>query len=194
MDVFDGNPDDFTRTNAGDDKLLVFFYMNIMADDAKTEEEGRPIYRDTEFIKIFTPGDKNNVIDRPIRPQDKQRFAKQYMAFKAGGGEDEQLVGTRLTDWPLIGRAQAQELAHLGIKTVEQVADARDDIVLKVPGLQHLKTTAQAWIGKAKQGADAAKIAKRMEDLEAQLNAQKEAVRDLMAQNKMLMDRLSEKA
>src|SRR6185295_8097500 len=125
MDDFSGmawNPDDF-KTGAGDEKLLVIFHWDIVKDDMQSIEEGRPIYRDTEFVRIFVPGDKNNVIDRPVRPGDKTRFPKQYDAFKAGAGEEGQLDGTPLKDWPMVGRAQCAELHYFGIRTVEQLAE-----------------------------------------------------------------------
>jgi uncharacterized protein CbrC (UPF0167 family) len=118
------------------------------------------------------------VNDRPASAQDKGRFSKQYAMFKQGMSEEDQVTGTRLSDWPFLGRAQAEELKYLGIKTVEQLAEVRDDIVSRVPGLTALKQHAQVWLGKTKNAAEAAKTAKTISDQAAQIAALQEAVRD----------------
>jgi hypothetical protein len=135
---------------------------------------------------------KTNVIDRPIRPSDKARFPKQYAAFREGKEEDAQLVGTPLKDWPMVGRAQCAELHYFGIRTVEQVSDVRDDICLKIPGLTALKQTAGVWLQKAKSTAEAAKIAKRLDDAETQVADMRKQQSDLIAMNQALQDQLRE--
>lgn len=183
------NPDDF-KSGAGDEKLLVFFHWDIVKDDIATIEEGRPIYRDAEFVRIFVPGDKTNVIDRPIRLGDKTRFPKQYDAFKAGKDEDAQLEGTPLRDWPMVGRAQCAEFHHFGIRTVEQLADVRDDICGKVPGLTGLKQTAGVWLQKAKSTAEAAKIAKQLDSFKTTNEDLAKSVADLKAMNQALQEQM----
>lgn len=192
MDELSGlsfNPDDF-KTGAGDEKLLVIFHWDILKDDAASIEQGRPIYRDTEFIRIFVPGDKTNVIDRPVRLGDKTRFPKQYEAFKAGKDEDGQLDGTPLKDWPMVGRAQCAELHYFGIRTVEALADLRDDVCQKIPGLTSLKQTAGVWLQKAKSTAEAAKIAKQLDEFRATNEGLQKTVTELADMNKALQEQL----
>lgn len=188
------DPSMFTRPDAGDDHLFVMFYMGIIQNDARTTEEGRPIFDDVESVRIMVPGDKSNVIDRPASPHDKARFAKQYAIFKAGRSEEEQLSGTRLADWPFLSRAQVEELKYLGIRTVEQLSEVGDNACGKVAGLTTLKNNAKVWLGRAKGAAEAAKTTKvleeqanrietlnkviedqaqRLEKLQAQMNAQR---------------------
>src|SRR5215471_1867416 len=92
----------FQRADAADEHLLVVFYMGTMKNDARSAEEGRLIVDDVECVKIIIPGDKNNMLDRPATPRDKARFARQYAAFRQGKLGDEQISGTRLTDWPFL--------------------------------------------------------------------------------------------
>lgn len=176
------NPDDF-KNGAGDEKLFVVFHMDIVKDENRSIEEGRPIYSDLEFVRMFVPGDKSNIIDRPVRPGDKTRFPKQYAAFKAGGDEDAQLVGTPLKDWPMTGRAQCAELHYFGIRTVEQLAEVRDDVCLRIPGLTTLKQTAGVWLQKAKSTAEAAKIAKQLEDMKGENDRAHAQIKELIAAN-----------
>lgn len=177
METLDFDHTLFTRQDAGDDSLFVVFYMGVIHDQAASDEQGRKICRDAECVRIMIPGDKNNIIDRPATDQDKRRFAKQYAAFKQTGKEDDQIIGTRLKDWPFLSRAQCEEFSYLGIKTVEQLAEVRDDIVSKVPGLQTIKRNAGIWLSKAKSTAESSKISARLDALEAENQTLKEVIR-----------------
>jgi hypothetical protein len=172
------DPGMFTRRHAGDDSLFVVFYMGVMHNECKSVQQGRPIYDDTEFCRIIIPGDKNNVIDRPATTDDRARFAKQYALFREGKKEDEQISGTRLTEWPFLTRGQCEEFKHLGIRTVEQLADVRDDIVSRVPGLTTLKQNAKVWLGKTKTSAEAAIQAKELADAKSRIETLEKVVRE----------------
>lgn len=166
------------QPDAGDSKLFVFFYMGVLQNEHRSTQEGRPMFDDVECVKIIVPGDKNSIIDRPATKADKMRFSKQYDMFKAGKSDDEQVEGTPLTEWPFLSRAQVEELKYLGIRTVEHIADCRDDIAAKVNGMHALKRNAQVWLGKTKSAGEAAKTAKLIEDQAAQISALQEAVKD----------------
>lgn len=178
METFDGNPDMFTKQHAGDDSLFVVFYMGTMKNEDKSVDAGRPIIDDVECVRIIVPGDKNNIVDRPCSLSDRQRFAKQYALFKQGMNEEEQISGTRLNEWPFLSRGQCEEFRYLGIRTVEQLAEVRDDIVAKVPGLVQLKQHAAAWLGKAKGAAEIAKQTKRFADQDNEIATLREVIRD----------------
>lgn len=177
MESFEYDHNIFSRNNAGDDSLFVVFYMGTMKNEGKTEIEGRLIVDDIECVRIIIPGDKNSLIDRPASADDKKRFVKQYQAFKTLGTEDAQISGTRLKDWPYMSRAQCEELNYLGMKTVEQLAEVRDDIVGKVPGLQTLKANAKVWLAKSKSTAESAAITRQLNEQAQQIADLKEIIR-----------------
>jgi hypothetical protein len=187
---FDGDVMDFARPGAGDEKLFVVFYKGVMKDDTASVEQGRPIYFDCEMVRIYTPGDRNNVVDRPVRDSDKSRWPKQYMAFKAGGDEAAQTVGTPLREWPGVGRAMSEELTYFGIRTVEQLAEANDAACMKVGGLYQLKKAAAIWLDKSKATAEATKAAKELEDAHAQRVADMKTISDLASRVDMLAAQL----
>lgn len=182
METFDGDPNLFTRPHAGDESLFVVFYMGTMQNDAKTIEAGRPIIDDIECVRIIVPGDRNSIVDRPADKADKMRFAKQYAMFKEGRKEDDQISGTRLTEWPFLTRGQCEEFRYLGIVTVEQLAECRDDVVARVPGLAQLKRNAALWLDKAKGAADAAKTAKVLDEQASKINELAKVIEDQAAQ------------
>jgi hypothetical protein len=187
----DHNLFNLNQPDAGDARLYVFYYQGVLQNEHKTIAEGRPIFDDVECIRIIVPGDKNSVIDRPATMADKRRFSKQYEMFKAGKSEDAQTDGTPLTEWPFLSRGQVEELKYLGIRTVEHIAECRDDIATRVNGMHALKRNAQVWLGKSKSAAEASKTAKLIDDQQAQIAALQEAVRD---QSKRLQDALAAKA
>lgn len=187
METFDTDHNLFTRQNAGDETLFVVFYLGIIQNEARTVEEGRAIFDDVECIRIIVPGDKNSVVDRPASKQDKQRFAKQYALFQQGAKEDEQVSGTRLSDWPYLSRAQAEELRYLGIKTVEQLSTVRDDITARVPGLVGLKQHAAVWLAKATKSAEAAQFTKQLQEAQSGLASLQEVVKEQAARIEQLL-------
>jgi hypothetical protein len=181
METFDHDPNLFTRPHAGDDSLFVVFYMGVLKNEAKSIEAGRPIFDDVECLRIIVPGDRNNIVDRPATMQDKQRFAKQYAMFKEGHKEEDQITGTRLTEWPFLTRGQCEEFRYLGLRTVEQLAEVRDDICSKVPGLTVLKRNAAMWLDKSKGAAESAKVAKQLDEQTKRIQHLEDVIRDQAA-------------
>lgn len=190
MDMFDGDHNDFIKPDAGDEKLVVGFYMGILKDEGATIEQGRAIFKDVEYVRIYTPGDNTNVIDQPATERQRQRFAKQYARFKQGVEETDQTGGTPLKEWPLLTRAQVAELHYINIRTVEQLAGVSDAAKLKMAGLTSLSRNAQTWLGKTASAAEAAKQAKLIEDLQNETESLKKAVRDLMNKNEKLAEKV----
>jgi len=61
---------------------------------------------------------------------------------------------------------------------VEQLAEVRDDITTRVPGLLSLKQNAQVWLGKSKSAAEAAKTTKVLQDQASRIASLEAALRD----------------
>ncbi len=107
----------YKNRTAGDDKLVVMFYQGVMKNEAESAKEGRAIFDNVDFIKIFLPGDRNNIVERPVSADDKVRFAEKYKRYKESK-ESEEGSGTPLAEWPIITRSMAEELRYLGFRTV----------------------------------------------------------------------------
>ena len=176
---FDHN--DFSQNNqkAGDEKLLVKFYIKARPDKAATLEEGRPMFKDVEYIDIRIPGSRDGV-GRPATDDDKARFPRHYDAFKSRTG-DEALDGTPLIEWPQVTRSQAEELSYFNCKTVEQLAGLNDSNCANFMGIQILKRKAQEWLDRASEDAPAAKLAVELEERDAKIKEQQATIDDLAA-------------
>jgi len=145
---FDVSQFDPRNPYKGDEKLPVQFYMGAVQNDEATAREGRPIFVDTECIKIFNS--KDNIIDRPVRDSDKQRWPGAYNAWKQGGDGEPGATGTRLAHWPLMTRAQVEEFKFFKVFTVEQLAELPDVTAQKIMGAVKLKQLAKLTVEASK--------------------------------------------
>lgn len=162
-------------SNKGDEHLFVEIYVGEIKNEDKSLEEGRPIYDQVEMIRITVPGDRNNIVDRPLRPEDKHRFPRQYAQFK--NNEVALVQGTPIALWREGSKALAQELAFFNIHTVEQLAAAPDGNVSKISGLLNLKQRAIEFVQAAKApDVKLTALEEQNKSLQAQLDELKAAL------------------
>lgn len=144
----------YTGAKNADSVLHVRFYKKATSNNFLTEKEGRPIFQDEIFIRIASPGDDMNVVDRIAEEHDKLRFPFHWQRYVNSQGTDESVVGTPLAQWPAITQSQAEELRGLKFYTVEAVAGCSDSQkqALGMAG-NMLVQKAKAYIANAKDGA-----------------------------------------
>lgn len=163
MDTLEYNHNDFNAQQAEQDRaLLVRFSTAPLKNDEKSLEEGRPIFDDTEMIEIRVRGTKDNVVVRPVRVDDKQRFREAYRAYQEG--TKALSSGTPLAQWPVMSTSQVEEMRYLGFLTVEQIAEANDGVVANISGLQGLKNKAKAFIEFSKGAAPLEQLQKEVSE------------------------------
>jgi hypothetical protein len=150
-----------------DDRVFAQFYLHPKKDDAASLKEGRDIYVEIPYIKIMVPGDKDNVVQRPVREQDKQRFPRQWAAFQ--NSEEQPLNGTPLSEWAAIGRGQVEELKYFGVRTVEDLVNAPDSQMQKFMGIAALKQKAKDFLEAAKGMAPINELRAENEALKGEL-------------------------
>src|SRR5262249_31066758 len=115
---------------AADDRLWVRFEMVPVEDPEKTKEEGRKICVDVPHVEIRTPGDRDNVLFRPMTELDKQRFKSRFEQWlkTQNDGPSE---ATRLSDVPIFTKREVEELRYMNIYTIEQCVGLSDSHVKK---------------------------------------------------------------
>lgn len=185
MDGLDFDDSQFVnpQTAQQDANLAVRFYTAPIQNQAKSVDEGRPIFDDTEMVEIRVRGDRNNIVQRPVREEDKRRFRDAYKAYTEGSAQ--LASGTPLAQWPIMSDSMVEELKYMGFYTVEQVSTASDSVCGKVPGLTSMKQKAAAFLELAKGAAP-------LEKLQEELNATKSTNEALQAQIVELGRRLAE--
>jgi hypothetical protein len=164
----------------GDDKLGVRFFMHPVENEAKSAAEGRPIFVEEEYVKITTPGDRTNVQIRPVEDTDRKRFASRYKAFLDGATET--IVGTPLSAWPVVTRAQVEEMKFFNIQTVEQLAGLPDSQAAKYVGIQSLKQRAKDFLEASKGAAPLTALRAEMEQKDAETAALRQALDEMKKQ------------
>jgi len=145
-----------------DANLAVRFYTAPIQNQAKSVDEGRPIFDDTEMVEIRVRGDRNNIVQRPVREDDKRRFRDAYKSYTEGSAQ--LASGTPLAQWPIMSDSMVEELKYLGFYTVEQVSTASDAVCGKVPGLLTMKQKASAFLELAKGTAPLEKLQEELKE------------------------------
>ncbi|WP_186260016.1 chromosome partitioning protein ParA [Burkholderia gladioli] len=179
----------------GDDSgLFVEFSLEPIHQEAESEKQGRPIYKDVAHIRIHFAGDRTKMIFRPVKMQDDQqgpsdprRFPRQWAAFQEQRSQVQE--GTPLEHWPPLSRSEVMSMKAMHIHTVEQLA-AMADSNLSWLGARELREKAIAWLKNAEGGKEVVRLTAENEQLRTDLDAQREQTRELAERFDMLTARV----
>jgi len=152
-----------------DSRLAVQFYKKSMKQEDASNEAGRPIFKEFDFVRIMIPGDNLTEIDTYAQESHKQRFPRQWAHYQNQVAGQEDIVGTPLDQWPQVTRSQAEELRGLKFYTVEAIADCSDQQLQRigmVAGMSphNFRLKAKAFLNLAN---DSAEVAQREQELQA---------------------------
>ena len=152
-----------------DSRLAVQFYKKSMKQEDASDEAGRPIFKEFDFVRIMIPGDNLTEIDTYAQESHKQRFPRQWAHYQNQVAGHEDIVGTPLDQWPQVTRSQAEELRGLKFYTVESIADCSDQQLQRigmVAGMSphNFRLKAKAFLNLAN---DSAEVAQRESELQA---------------------------
>lgn len=179
-DQFDPNRFTHAGRNEADKTLLVKFFMKPRQDKAESMAQGRPVFRDVEYIDIKIPGNRNAGACRPANDQDRARFPEHYKAFKDRVSQEIN-EGTPLTEWPLISRSQAEELAFFHVKTVEQLATMSDAQASKFMGLSSVRAKAKTWLENVEKDKPLWEMDQKLRAQNAEIAELKQSLADVLA-------------
>lgn len=164
---------------AADARLLVKFYIGTQHNVVESAKEGRPIYDETPYIQILVPGDRDNMVDRPIREQDKQRFPQYWAAFQ-NGASDQMQTGTPLSAWPALSSSQCKELEHFHVRTVEQLAELADVHAQQFAGINVLRKQAQDFLALANDSKIVTQMNAELEERDNTIATQANQIEELI--------------
>ncbi len=160
-----------------DMQLGVEFFTKSVELRAKSEEAGRPIHEDREFVRITFPADNKRELVAPahemhyvthLREQVTyaERFKASYDAFKSDA--DNFTEGTPLSEAPFMTKSKIEELKHFKVRTVEQLAGLPDASMKRMGfGARDLRDKAQAYLDAAKGTSEVEALKARIAELEA---------------------------
>ena len=167
---------------AGDKNLMIQFHTLPMMDTQKSQDEGRPIYRDVEHVRILIPGSKESVVDKVVTDIERRRFKDLYEKWKAN--EQLDFTGTPLESCTWMAKSLVEEMKFFHVRTVEQLAELSDTHAQKFPGIRQYINLAKAYIAQAEKG-------KAASDLAAAMDAQKKENEDLREMIRGLQETLA---
>ena len=152
-----------------DSRLAVQFYKKSVKQDIASDEAGRPIFKEFDFVKIMIPGDNLTEIDTYAQESHKQRFPRQWAHYQNQVANHQDIIGTPLEQWPQVTRSQAEELRGLKFHTVESIADCSDQQLQRigmVAGMSphNFRLKAKAFLNLANESAE---VAHREQELQS---------------------------
>lgn len=160
---------------------------------------GHPVHDNVDYVYISIPGDRDNIVERPVEccdkrlrikgakitpvcrarlgPDDKpmleecdvHRFFDEYIAFKSG--QEDQQIGQDLKGWPGIDPASIEDLAYFKVHTVEQLAAMNDS---NVGQFHTLRQRARDYLEEAKKGAASINVRAELDARDRALAAERE--------------------
>lgn len=164
-------PNDFAKPDetrfSMDNKLYVEFYRKPVLQPGKSREAGRAVYEEIDYIRIHVPGDKSCVVERPVSQQDVFRFQERYNKWKAG--QEEAVTGTPLSALPGMNPSKVEEYKFFKLVTVEQLAEANDNLGAKFMSFQQDKQRAKAFMEVAKNNAPIEKMNEELQKRDAEI-------------------------
>jgi hypothetical protein len=183
--IFD-EPSDFSKPDetrfAADNKLYIEFFRKPVMQPGKSREAGRAVYEEVDYVRIHVPGDKSSVIERPLSQQDIFRFQDRYNKWKAG--QEEAVTGTPLSALPGMNASKVEEYKFFKIITVEQLADANDNLGGKFMSFQQDKQRAKAFMEVAANNAPIEKMNAELQKRDAEIENLRTMVEALQASAK----------
>lgn len=167
-----------------DDNKAIFatFFKHAEKLNFASEQAGRDIFEERDFIKIVIAGDKHSEVVREATDADKDRFHEVWSRYQAKADARAQIVGTLLEAAPFVSVAQRMEMESLNIFTVEQLAALSDQSKQRLGmGASVLVAKAQAFLKVAEDTSYATRLAAQDERQKDEIAALKEQIKELAA-------------
>lgn len=171
----DVNNREFSGAMDPDAVMIARFYKRAVRNNFKSKQEGRPIFEDKIYCEYYPAGSTQLRMDVPADDRHKMRFAKQWAYYQSTQTGDASVVGTPLSQWPILSPADIENLKALKFQTIENLAGASDN-TLQVLGMgmagmapHVLRARAQAYLGAAKDSALPQRQAEELENMKKEL-------------------------
>lgn len=151
------------------DPRYVTFYTRSKRNAEASAKEGRPVFEAVEYVTILTPGDKDTIVDRPVRETDRYCWPEKYTAFRNNLTQD---TGMPLSEWQGVSPERVKELEYFRIRTVEQLADVADAQLPNLgPSARADREKAKSYLAVMKGAAPVAELKAENDELRKRLEA-----------------------
>ena len=174
----------------GDDaRTIALFYNRSVHNPIKSERAGTPIHDDIDYVRIHQPGERLNIIDRPVTQADKNRFPRQWSDYI---GNREQIPDGTPIDllFPAHPNVGAN-LRGIGVHTIEQCSKlsghAMDVIGM---GAQEYVNRANEYLENAEKGVGLHKLHRELDERDSKIRVLEAQVGSLKGQLDQLLSSL----
>jgi hypothetical protein len=129
--AFDPDSDSaFASGNQREARNYVKFYRQWVRNNFKSQQEGREVGEEQDFILIISPGNSKTEVRRKATDADKYAYGPEWSAYLQG--KEHQVSGTPIELLPGLANGMADALKALYIYTIEQMASLPDIALQKV--------------------------------------------------------------
>lgn len=144
----------------------------------KSEQAGKAVYEDREFVSIRVKGQDKTEHVCEVREEDKRRFAFQYQQFKAG--QSQAKAGTPIERLQGVSPSAVLLFRQHNIRTIEDLAEVADGHLANLGmGARDLQRQAIAYLSNGKVAND--ELTKRLDALEADSKAKDATIAEQQA-------------
>ena len=168
------------RQYVDDAKLLVRFETRAVKHEFKSNQEGRAIYYDADYISIIIPGSRE-INTFPMDEHYRARFKERYDKWKQSEGENQKVEGTLLAELPWMTKSQIAELHAFNIFTVEHLAEMSDANAQRFMGNFKLRERAKNFLAAAAGEAPAMRLQQELEKRDNHIEVLERKIADLTA-------------
>ncbi len=155
-------------------KLVILFRPVLWRDEHQSQLQGRPVFKEKIHIQKIVPGDKNLVIDRPVKQADKEQFRVEWEHFEKT--RKNKIPGIPIEHWHSLTEIQKAEFKAMHIHTIEQFAALPDSMAVRIMGFYDLREKAKVFIA---AGKDAELLGKVRQEAEAKQKEQDDKIAEL---------------
>lgn len=162
-----------------DDGGVPVFELRAMPIENKRSKEVK--YEDVVWVTIFNKGDPKNIIERPMREADKERWPQHWAAYLAN--EEPPINGIPLEDFPQITPAERMRCKQLHIRTVEDLVALPDSQLESLGGRgRALQKGAREYIA-YREGIQITDLEDENKELKEQMKALEKRLEELESGN-----------
>jgi hypothetical protein len=133
-------------------------------------------YIDEVWVKIFNKGDPKNIMERPLREEDKKRWPEHWKAFLAN--EDPEIDGIPLSDFPKMTPAERARCKQLHLLSVEDLVNYPDGQIKDLGSRGHELQRAAKEFLEYKSGASVQELKDEIEELKRKLASVTDSIKD----------------
>lgn len=174
-----------------DSGTIAMFYTRAVLNESKSREANRPIYENHTYVKIQQPGERLNIVDRPVKDEDKRRWGGQWNDYVNGRLQvpDGTPVEILFSNHPAI----AENLKGSNVFTIEQLAKLTESAMDSIGmGARDWVNKAQAYIDSADKGKNFARMSHDLENEKANNRIMKQQLDQALAQLRALEAKIAD--